>query len=179
MKRIELRRDHVDIEHDGELYRLGGELGNNFIAWRSWIERLISKDQTAPLTEEEQDQVMCNVEKYWNDDELLITFVNDQLKVICATGVIIAKIGKGYIDFRYRRKIVRAWGKKRFNTYRLKAEKIEWVDSDSVHGLNEEEKIEFIEEAMKFCHRSYYIDKVFKIIFVNKKGKKIKAETVQ
>lgn len=92
--------------------------------------------------------------------------------MICATGVIIAEIGRGYIDFLYRRKIVRAWGKKRFDIYRLKAEKIEWVDSDSAHRLNEEERTAFIKEVMKFCHRSLYVLRVIEIVFVYKKVKK-------
>lgn len=173
MKMVEQSWDHADIEHEGELYRLGGELKVGFTARKSLIERLVSKDQTAPLTEEEQDQVMSNVEKYWNEYIYVISFVDDEDHLICATRVIITEIGKGYIDFLYRRKIVRAWGKKRFDIYRLKAEKIEWVDSDSAHRLNEEERTAFIKEVMKFCHRSLYKLNVIEIVFVDKKGKKI------
>lgn len=179
MKMVDLRLDHADIEHEGKIYRLGGEFKGEFIARKSLIEQLISKDQTAPLTEEEQDQVMSNVEKYWNEYIYLICFVDDEDNLICASRIMIIEIGKGYIDFLYKRKIVRAWGKKRFDIYRLKAERIEWADSDSAHRLNEEERTAFIKEAMKFCHRSLYMTNVIEIVFVDKKGKKIEMPDSQ
>ena len=181
MKMIELWRDHVDIEHDGELYRLGGELGTGFIAWRSWTDRLISKDRTAPLTEEEKDQVMRNVMKYWNNDRLLISFVDDEHNLLCATKVVIAEFGKRNVDFMYKGKIVRVWGKKRFHCFRLKASTMEWVDPNFVHGLNEEERRKFIEEVLKFPPRYIYYEEHPnpRIAFVDKKGKKIKMAALK
>ena len=54
---------------------------------------------------------MSNVEKYWNEYIYLICFVDDEDNLICASRIMITEIGKGYIDFLYKRKIVRAWGK--------------------------------------------------------------------
>ena len=61
----------------------------------------------------------------------------------------------------------------------IEEDRIEWVDSDSAHRLNEEERTAFIKEVMKFCYRSLYMLDVIEIVFVDKKCKKIEMSTSQ
>ena len=96
MKIINVGQGHVDIEHEGELFRLSGENpgGGDFYAWVGWIRRLIPGDseypysrgeQTIQLAEPEQVRIMNLVIELWNYDKFPIIFLDDNLNVLCTT----------------------------------------------------------------------------------------------
>ena len=83
---IELWRDHVDFEHEGEMFRLSGDLSDGFVAWLSWTERLTTGGEAIPLSEQEQMRVMYLVRDNWNEnDKCSICFISDNYDVLCDT----------------------------------------------------------------------------------------------
>ncbi|MCM1045523.1 MAG: hypothetical protein NC417_08420 [Candidatus Gastranaerophilales bacterium] len=88
MRLIETGRDHLLIEHEGEQYRLGGEFATGgFWAIKSWISRPVG-EHLVDLSEEETEQIISLVKKYWNIDNMCINFVEFgeyDLDFICST----------------------------------------------------------------------------------------------
>lgn len=75
-------KGHIDIKYEDKIFRLSGDLSDNgFVAWISTIERVFPSTQ-APITKQEQLEIVHAVNKYWRDDNCPIYFIDDNYNIV-------------------------------------------------------------------------------------------------
>lgn len=81
-----MTQGNIDFEHEGEIFRLNGDIINDvFIARLSWIKHLTPEKRTAPISKQDQLRLMNITKKYCNNDKYPIIFMDDNYNVICDT----------------------------------------------------------------------------------------------